>query len=38
MCDRSMGISDMYDFICLYNIACVPSAKASAEKEKLNLL
>ena len=35
MCDR-IGISGMYDFICLYNIAYI-DASAEAERKKLCL-
>ena len=35
MCDR-IGISGMYDFICLYNITYI-DASAEAERKKLCL-
>jgi len=36
MCDR-IGISGMYDFICLYIIAYIYDASAEAERKKLCL-
>ena len=36
MCDR-IGINDMYDFICPYNIAYVYFASAEAKEKRLFL-